>query len=57
MERSFCQRPEAKKAPILMERRLQKPKPCVTLAPNRVHPNRANNVNVTPIAFHKAISN
>jgi hypothetical protein len=40
------QKEKKKGAPILMEHRLQKPKPCVTLAPNRVQPNQANNVNV-----------
>jgi hypothetical protein len=35
-----------KRAPTPTEQRLRKPKPCVTLAPNRVQPNRANNVNV-----------
>jgi hypothetical protein len=46
--------------PTPMEQRLRKPKPCVTLAPNRVQPNRANNVNVTALrqtTFHKAIGN
>ena len=49
-----------KRAPTPMEQRLRKPKPCVTLAPNRVQPNRANNVNVKALrqtTFHKAIGN